>query len=31
MVLAKRRAAVGWKGTLEEDEGSFTVGNWMLG
>jgi hypothetical protein len=31
MVLAKRRAEVGWKGTLEEDEGSFTVGNWMLG
>jgi lipoyl-dependent peroxiredoxin len=31
MVLAKRRAEVGWKGTLEEGEGSFTVGNWMLG
>jgi osmotically inducible protein OsmC len=31
MVLAKRRAEVGWKGTLEEDEGGFTVGNWMLG
>ena len=31
MVLAKRRAEVGWKGTLEEGRGSFTVGNWMLG
>jgi osmotically inducible protein OsmC len=31
MVLAKRRAEVGWKGTLEERQGSFTVGNWMLG
>jgi osmotically inducible protein OsmC len=31
MVLAKRRAEVGWKGTLEEGQGSFTVGNWMLG
>ena len=31
MALAKRRAEVGWKGTLEEGHGSFTVGNWMLG
>lgn len=31
MVLAKRRAEVGWNGTLEEGQGSFTVGNWMLG
>ena len=31
MALAKRRAEVGWKGTLEEGRGSFTVGNWMVG
>lgn len=31
MALAKRRAEVGWKGTLEDGRGSFTVGNWMLG
>lgn len=31
MALARRRAEVGWKGTLEEGHGSFTVGNWMLG
>lgn len=23
--------ALGWKGTLEEGHGGFTVGNWMLG
>lgn len=31
MALARRRAEVGWKGTLEEGQGSFTVGNWMVG
>ncbi len=31
MALAKWRAEVGWKGTLEEGRGSFTVGNWMVG
>ncbi len=31
MALAKRRAEVGWKGTLEEGRGSFTVGSWMVG
>ena len=31
MALAKRRAEVGWKGTLEEGRGSFTVGRWMVG
>jgi lipoyl-dependent peroxiredoxin len=31
MVLARRRAEVGWEGTLEEGQGSFTVGKWMLG
>ncbi len=31
MALARRRAEVGWEGTLEEGRGSFTVGNWMLG
>ena len=31
MALAKRRAEVGWKGTLEDGRGSFAVGNWMLG
>ncbi|HJQ30436.1 MAG TPA: OsmC family peroxiredoxin [Rubrobacter sp.] len=31
MVLAKQRAEVGWKGTLEEGQGSFTAGKWMLG
>lgn len=31
MALARRRAEVGWKGTLEEGRGSFTVGNWMVG
>ncbi len=31
MVLARRRAEVGWKGTLEEGRGSFTVGSWMVG
>lgn len=31
MALAKRRAEVGWKGTLEEGRGSFTVGKWMVG
>ena len=30
MALAKRRAEGGWKGTLEEGRGSFTVGRWML-
>lgn len=30
-MLARRRAEVGWKGTLEEGQGSFTVGRWMLG
>ena len=31
MVVARRRAEVGWKGTLEEGRGSFTVGSWMVG
>lgn len=31
MALARRRAEVGWKGTLEEGNGSFTVGSWMVG
>jgi lipoyl-dependent peroxiredoxin len=31
MTLARRRAEVGWKGTLEEGRGSFTVGSWMVG
>ena len=31
MVLARRRAEVGWRGTLEEGRGSFTVGSWMVG
>jgi osmotically inducible protein OsmC len=31
MVLARRRAEVGWKGTVEEGRGSFTVGSWMVG
>ncbi len=31
MVLARRRAEVGWKGTIEEGRGSFTVGSWMVG
>ena len=31
MVLARRRAQVGWQGTLEEGRGSFTVGSWMVG
>lgn len=31
MALARRRAEVGWKGTLEEGRGSFTVGSWMVG
>ena len=31
MALAKRRAEVEWKGTLEEGRGSFTVGDWMVG
>ncbi len=31
MVLARRQAEVGWKGTLEEGRGSFTVGRWMVG
>jgi lipoyl-dependent peroxiredoxin len=30
-VLARRRAEVGWQGTLEEGRGSFTVGSWMVG
>ena len=31
MVLARRRAEVGWRGTLGEGRGSFTVGRWMVG
>ena len=31
MALARRRAEVGRRGTLEEDHGSFSVGSWMLG
>jgi lipoyl-dependent peroxiredoxin len=31
MALARRRAEVGWEGTLEEGRGSFTVGKWMVG
>ena len=31
MVLERRRAEVGWRGTLEEGRGSFTVGSWMVG
>lgn len=31
MALARRRAEVGWRGTLEEGRGSFSVGSWMLG
>ena len=31
MELARRRAEVGWQGTLEEGRGSFTVGSWMVG
>ncbi|CAA9438960.1 MAG: hypothetical protein AVDCRST_MAG03-3827 [uncultured Rubrobacteraceae bacterium] len=31
MMLARRRAEVGWQGTLEEGRGSFTVGSWMVG
>ena len=31
MAPARRRAEVGWKGTLEEGRGSCTVGNWMWG
>ena len=31
MALARRWAEVGWKGTLEEGRGSFTVGSWMVG
>ena len=31
MVLARRRAEVGWKGTLEEGRGCFTVGSWTVG
>ena len=30
-MLAKRRAEVGWKGAQEKGQGSFTMGNWMLG
>ena len=31
MPLAQRRAEVDWVGTLERGEGSFSVGNWMVG
>ena len=31
MALARRWAEVGWRGTLEEGRGSFTVGSWMVG
>ena len=31
MAPARRWAEVGWKGTLEEGRGSFTVGSWMVG
>lgn len=31
MALAKRRAEVEWKGTLEDGRGTFTVGDWMVG
>ncbi len=31
MVLARRRADIEWRGTLDEGEGSFTVGDWMIG
>lgn len=31
MALARRRAKVAWKGTLEDGYGGFSVGNWMLG
>lgn len=31
MALAKRRAEVDWKGTLEDGRGTFTVGSWMVG
>jgi len=31
MVLARRRADIEWRGTLDEGEGGFTVGDWMLG
>ena len=31
MILAQRRADVEWRGTLDGGEGSFTVGDWMLG
>ena len=31
MVLARRRAEVGWQRALEEGRGSFTVGSWMVG
>lgn len=31
MPVAKRHAEVEWRGTLEQGEGGFTVGNWMVG
>ena len=31
MALARRRADVEWRGTLDRGEGGFTVGDWMLG
>ncbi len=31
MALAQRWAEVGWRGILEKDRGSFTVGSWMVG
>lgn len=31
MVLARRRADIEWRGTLDRGEDSFTVGDWMLG
>ena len=31
MAIAQRSAEVVWNGTLEEGNGSFTVGSWMLG
>lgn len=31
MAIAQRSAEVVWNGTLEEGNGSFTVGRWMLG
>ena len=30
-MLARRQADVDWRGTLEQGEGSFTVGSWMIG